>query len=74
MSVTAPYNFVPLSRWVWQPDGYRHVNQDIPFKEGLCGTLKLNLTITGNLFIGSSKNDTFTTTPDNKIWLYRNWC
>lgn len=51
--VHAPYNFVPLARQVWFPEQPELVTQDIPFKDGLCGTLELRITAETPLLLGT---------------------
>lgn len=41
--ITAPYNFVPLSRKVFFPDWSQHVSHDIPFADGISGELVCEL-------------------------------
>lgn len=55
--INAPYNFVPLSDKVFFPDWSHFVTQDIPFKEGLCGTLEVEYTAATNIFTGSGKTN-----------------
>jgi hypothetical protein len=43
MSVYAPYNFVPLSAWIFKPDWAAHVSHDLPFSDGISGTLELSI-------------------------------
>jgi CRISPR-associated protein (TIGR03986 family) len=42
--ITAPYNFVPLSRKVFFPDWAGHVSHDLPFEDGISGELICELT------------------------------
>lgn len=42
--VTAPYNFVPLSKKVFFPDWASQVSLDVPFPDGICGELSCELT------------------------------
>ena len=53
--ITAPYNFVPLSGWIYQPDWADSVSQDIPFKEGVSGTLDIILTAHTPLLVGQQQ-------------------
>lgn len=41
MTIRAPYNFVPLSRFVFFPKWAPCVSHDVPFADGLSGKLKL---------------------------------
>lgn len=42
-TITAPYNFVPLSKKVFFPDWARHVSHDLPFEDGVSGELLCEL-------------------------------
>ncbi len=42
--ITAPYNFVPLSRKVFFPDWADQVSHDLPFSDGISGELVCELT------------------------------
>lgn len=53
MSIYAPYNFVPLSRWVYQPDWAAQVSHDIPFEDGINGVLNLKIHNHTPLLIGN---------------------
>ncbi|MGI5864013.1 MAG: TIGR03986 family CRISPR-associated RAMP protein [Myxococcales bacterium] len=69
--ITAPYNFVPLSEKVFFPQWSERASQDIPFEEGLCGTLELEIEALTPIFV-RGQNDrgeglTFFKTPDNRF-------
>lgn len=53
MTVKAPYHFVPLSKWVLLPDWAHLVSHDIPFEDGLCGTIDYTLTNASPLLVGN---------------------
>lgn len=55
MSVHAPYNFVPLSRTVYFPPWADKVSHDVPFKDGLCGSLRLRITAHTPLLVGGKQ-------------------
>ena len=57
MAITAPYNFVPLSDLVYQPDWYNEVTHDIPFEDGLCGTLDIKVTAYTALLVAKGTID-----------------
>ena len=42
--ITAPYNFVPLSKKVFFPDWADKVSHDVPFADGISGELECELT------------------------------
>lgn len=53
MTVKTPYHFVPLSQWVLLPDWAHKVSHDIPFEDGLCGTINYTLTNQSPLLVGN---------------------
>jgi CRISPR-associated protein (TIGR03986 family) len=53
--ITAPYNFVPLSGWVFQPDWAHQVSHDVPFKEGLSGCLDIEITAKTPILVGGKQ-------------------
>jgi CRISPR-associated protein (TIGR03986 family) len=52
MSIYAPYNFAPLSAWIFQPDWAHQVSHDLPFSDGLSGTLELSIEAHSPLLVG----------------------
>ncbi|CAM2011601.1 TIGR03986 family type III CRISPR-associated RAMP protein [Acanthopleuribacter pedis] len=50
--VHAPYNFVPLSAFIYQPDWAPAVCRDRPFRDGLNGSLRLRLECHTPLLVG----------------------
>jgi CRISPR-associated protein (TIGR03986 family) len=54
-SIDAPYNFVPLSDWVYCPDWADRVSHDLPFKDGLCGHLDLTITAHTPILVGRDR-------------------
>ncbi len=53
--ITAPYNFVPLSGWVFQPDWANQVSHDVPFSDGLCGSLDIEITAETPILVGDKQ-------------------
>lgn len=53
--ITAPYNFVPLSGWVFQPDWADQVSHDLPFSDGLCGSLDIEITAETPILVGDKQ-------------------
>lgn len=51
MTLKVPYNFVPLNEKVVRPYWIDHISHDVPFKDGLSGTLKLTLTAESPIFV-----------------------
>ena len=67
MTISAPYNFVALSDFVVRPDWADQVSHDVPFSDGLSGTLTLRIEAHTPLFIrGSTGGDTPFQLPDGK--------
>ncbi|WP_125716177.1 TIGR03986 family type III CRISPR-associated RAMP protein [Pseudoalteromonas rubra] len=50
--VHAPYHFVPLSKWNYLPDWAHLVSHDVPFKDGLSGTIEYTLVNDTPLCVG----------------------
>jgi len=48
----APYNFVPLSSFVWLPEWAPSVSHDLPFQDGWCGEIEIELTAQQPLLVG----------------------
>lgn len=55
VKVTSPYNFVPLNEKVFFPLWGPLVSHDIPFKEGVSGTIKLKMTAQTPIFIRGAR-------------------
>lgn len=51
----APYNFVPLSGFIFQPDWGNEVSHDIPLDDGLSGTLNVTLNTHSPLLVGQKQ-------------------
>ena len=80
MAIRAPFNFVPLSNEVFFPDWADQISQDIPFEDGLSGSIDVELTAETPIFVrnGHSKSDavdkngnyqSFSRTPDGKYFI-----
>lgn len=59
-AIPAPYNFVPLSRWVHQPEmdypnEVSKVSLDLPFRDGACGEIPFALVADTPLLVGSEQ-------------------
>jgi len=66
--VRAPYTFVPLSEHVFRPSWAEFASQDVPFEDGVCGTLDLQLETLSPLFVrGARDPKTFYETPNKTI-------
>lgn len=50
--IKAPYNFVPLSNWIFSPSWADQASQDIPFADGVSGSLSVTLTTHSPLLVG----------------------
>lgn len=53
--VHAPYHFVPLSKWVHMPDWADQVSHDVPFSDGLSGSIELKLQTHSPLCVGGNQ-------------------
>lgn len=63
-TITAPYGFVPLSDKVVQPEWLTLLDgktapplHDVPFQDGLCGTLELEITAETPIFVRGTQAD-----------------
>ena len=55
-TIKAPFNFVPLSEKVFFPDWADQISQDIPFSDGLSGTIELKITAESPIFVRNGYN------------------
>lgn len=57
--IRAPYNFVPVSDQVFFPEWAESLSQDVPFSDGVSGTIKLHITAKSPVFVrnGHTKKD-----------------
>ena len=63
--VRAPYTFVPLSDHVFLPPWSEAASHDVPFEDGVCGTLDLEIEALSPLFVrGAREPKLFYETPD----------
>lgn len=50
--ITSPYNFVPPPEQTVYPAWADHVSHDIPFADGICGWIEVEVAATTDLFVG----------------------
>jgi CRISPR-associated protein (TIGR03986 family) len=50
--IPSPYNFVPLSDKIVFPEWSEQISHDVPFSDGLSGTLEITITAESDLFVG----------------------
>lgn len=73
MSIELPYNFVPVHPSVYFPQDAGLSTQDIPFKDGICGTIDITIEAETPVFVSHpTSKDTagprsFFQTPDGKF-------
>ena len=53
MPIDSPYNFVPLAQEVYLPEGAEALSQDVPFREGISGTLEIRVTAKTPIYVRS---------------------
>ena len=58
--IFAPYNFVPLSDWVYIPSWHQQVSHDLPFKDGYSGEIVFEIEALTQLLVGEKHE------PENK--------
>ena len=69
-----PYDFVPLSKWVFPPEWADSVSQDIPMPDSYSGIIEYTLENKTHLCVGSYKPEnektvSFEQTPDGKHYV-----
>lgn len=64
--IKAPYNFVPLAQTVVFPDWAEKISMDIPFKDGISGTIDVKYTAQTPVFIGNGKEKDTTVVKNYK--------
>lgn len=80
MTIRAPFNFVPISDKVYFPDWANKISQDIPFSDGLSGTIELKIEAKTPIFVrnGHKREDRdvtgsdyeqFSKAPDNRYFI-----
>lgn len=74
MTIKAPYNFVPLESEAFYPEWANHISQDIPFEDGVSGSIEYTLTAETPIFVrnGQAKNandNTFSHTADGRYFI-----
>ncbi|MCF0185830.1 MAG: TIGR03986 family CRISPR-associated RAMP protein, partial [Bacteroidaceae bacterium] len=78
--IKAPFNFVPLSEKVFFPDWADQISHDIPFEDGMSGTIKLKITAESPIFVrnghteddqknGTENYESFSKTPDGRFFI-----
>lgn len=78
--IKAPYNFVPLTDKVFFPDWADQISQDVPFFDGISGTIELKITAKTPIFVrnghkkedAENKNDeykSFSKAPDGRYFI-----
>ena len=55
MIIKSPFNFVPLSDKVFSPEWEDEISQDIPFSDGVSGTIGLTITAESPIFVGNGQ-------------------
>lgn len=54
--ITAPYNFVPLSKFVYFPDEPERISHDIPFSDGISGEISCTLVTKTPVYVRNGGN------------------
>ncbi len=55
MSIKTPYNFAPLSRFIYLPNWAGQVSHDLPFSDGVSGTLNMELECHTDTLVGGEQ-------------------
>ena len=57
VEVRSPFNFVPLNKSVFYPDWAQLINQDIPFENGLSGSVEVTIKAETPIFVRNGHTD-----------------
>ena len=79
-TIKAPFNFVPLNDKVFFPDWADKISQDVPFEDGVSGTIDVKITAQTPIFVrnGHTQKDqkeendeykSFSKTKDNRYFI-----
>jgi len=63
LSISAPYNFVPLSGWVHLPEWGKTVSHDWPFQDGVSGEIAYTIHVNSPLLVGGKQCKAKSDTP-----------
>lgn len=73
--IKAPYNFVPLEDKAFYPSWANHISQDIPFEDGVSGSIEYTIEAKTPIFVRNGYTDrehpdsTFSKTHDGKFFI-----
>ena len=72
--IKAPYNFVPLEKTAFYPEWANHISQDIPFKDGVSGSIDYKMIAETPIFVrnGQKKDandNTFSHTTNGRYFI-----
>ena len=73
--IKAPYNFVPLENRAFYPSWANHISQDIPFEDGVSGSIEYTIEAKTPIFVRNGYTDrehpdsTFSKTHDGKFFI-----
>lgn len=73
--IKAPYNFVPLENKAFYPSWANHISQDIPFEDGVSGSIEYTIEAKTPIFVRNGYTDrekpdsTFSKTHDEKFFI-----
>lgn len=73
--IKAPYNFVPLEETAFYPEWANHISQDIPFKDGVSGSIEYTMEAKTPIFVRNGYTDrnnpdvTFSHTTDGRYFI-----
>lgn len=56
MGTYAPYNFVPLSDWVYYPSGWEKISHDLPLRNGVSGVIRFTVIAKSPLLIAGEQD------------------
>lgn len=73
--IKAPYNFVPLAKTAFYPEWANRISQDIPFEDGVSGSIEYTMEAKTPIFVRNGYTDrknpdvTFSQTKDGRYFI-----
>jgi hypothetical protein len=67
MSVSAPFRFAPIHRWVYFPEWGPLVTHDVPFRDGWSGEIEFDITAVTPLLVGGARRGP-TDALEGEVW------
>lgn len=70
MAVDAPYRFAPVHRWIYEPAWSEFVSHDVPFMDGLSGSVTVEIEATTPVLVGGPRRKA-TEGEAGEVWPFK---